>query len=87
MDQAPGVRVLVVVRIGLAQRGIAMAAAAHETGIIAMSTHARTRLERARLGSVAGGVLQTTRTPILLVLPDQVQPEHVFAAGRQRDRV
>lgn len=66
-DMAPGLVVSTDVRMGRADEGIGMAAAAHAIDLIIMATHARTGLQRARLGSIAGAVVRTANTPVLLV--------------------
>jgi len=52
-----------------APRGIMYAATATEAGLVVMATHGRTGLRRAVMGSVAGEVLRTGDTPLLLVGP------------------
>jgi nucleotide-binding universal stress UspA family protein len=49
--------------------GITRAAAEHGADLIVMATHGRTGLHRAIVGSVAGTVLRTGSTPVLLVHP------------------
>ncbi|HEX8968850.1 MAG TPA: universal stress protein, partial [Chloroflexota bacterium] len=63
------VRVKVDVRVGDPASGIAMAALEASADLIVMATHGRTGIRRAVLGSVAGTVLRTGTTPVLLVHP------------------
>jgi nucleotide-binding universal stress UspA family protein len=62
------------IRVGDAAVSLAAAAAEHRTDLIVMASHGRTGLQRAVLGSVAGSVLRTTRTPVLLVHPGERPP-------------
>ena len=71
---APRLSVSTDVRIGLADEVIASLANAHQANLIVMATHARTGLQRARLGSVAGAVLRATNTPVVLVHPQAQEP-------------
>jgi nucleotide-binding universal stress UspA family protein len=76
------IRVKVDVRVGDPASGIAMAALDEGVDLIVMATHGRTGLRRAILGSVAGTVLRTGATPVLLVHPHtpvkaQAEPEEV----------
>jgi hypothetical protein len=48
-----------------------MAAIDEQADLIVMATHGRTGIRRAVLGSVAGSVLRTTSTPVVLVHPTQ----------------
>lgn len=66
--------VKVDVRIGDPASGIAMAAIDNQTQLIVMATHGRTGLRRAVFGSVAGSVLRTGTTPVVLVHPAPPQP-------------
>ena len=66
--------VKVDVRVGDPSSGIAMAAIDESADLIVMATHSRTGIRRAVLGSVAGTVLRTGPTPVLLVHPRA--PEH-----------
>jgi nucleotide-binding universal stress UspA family protein len=69
--------VKVDVRVGDPASGIAMTAIEEDADLIVMATHGRTGLPRAVLGSVAGAVLRTAPTPVLLVHP---QPPATAAA-------
>jgi nucleotide-binding universal stress UspA family protein len=69
VQEHPGTRVGVDVRVGKAADGIATAAAADLADLVVMSTHGRTGLRRAVTGSVAGAVLRTSHTPVLMVHP------------------
>ena len=77
--RAPGVDISVDVTIGSPEAGIAALAAAHGANLIVMATHARTGLDRIRMGSVAGRVLRTSTRPVLLV-----RPEVAMGAGARR---
>jgi nucleotide-binding universal stress UspA family protein len=77
----PEARVRIDVRVGKPVDGIAAAAADHVTDLIVMATHGRTGLRRAVLGSVAGAVLRTSRTPVLMVRPAEAARQAEAAAG------
>jgi nucleotide-binding universal stress UspA family protein len=62
------------VRIGEPAGGIVMAALDTQADLIVMATHARTGLQRAVVGSVAGTVLRTACTPVVLVHPSVAPP-------------
>jgi nucleotide-binding universal stress UspA family protein len=62
--------VKVDVRLGEPANGIVMAALDTQADLIVMATHGRTGIQRAVLGSVAGTVLRTACTPVVLVRPD-----------------
>lgn len=70
------VAVKVDVRVGDPAGRIALAAIEEAADLIVMSTHGRTGIRRAVLGSVAGTVLRSTPTPILLVHPTQAPAQH-----------
>jgi nucleotide-binding universal stress UspA family protein len=76
----PEARVRIDVRVGKPVDGIAAAAADHVTDLIVMATHGRTGLRRAVLGSVAGAVLRTSRTPVLMVRPAEASTRMEEAA-------
>jgi nucleotide-binding universal stress UspA family protein len=62
------IKVTTDVRFGDPRAGITLAAV--ERGeLIVMATHGRTGMRRALVGSVAGEVLRTGSTPVLLVHP------------------
>jgi nucleotide-binding universal stress UspA family protein len=63
------VRVKIDVRLGDPASGIAMAALDTQADLIVMATHGRTGINRAVFGSVAGCVLRTASTPVVLVHP------------------
>jgi nucleotide-binding universal stress UspA family protein len=63
------ISVNVDVRVGDPASGITLAAIDSVADLIVMSTHGRTGIRRAVLGSVAGTVLRTGDTPVLLVHP------------------
>jgi nucleotide-binding universal stress UspA family protein len=67
------VPVKIDVRLGEPTSGITMAAIDSQADLIVMATHGRTGISRALLGSVAGTVLRTGTTPVLLVHPTQPQ--------------
>ena len=66
-SEHPDLKVRFDVRVGTPATALAAAAAEIGVDLIIMATHGRTGLQRAVLGSVAGGVLRTSRTPALLV--------------------
>lgn len=68
-DRRVPLRVKIDVRVGDPASGIAMAALDEGADAIVMATHGRTGLRRAVRGSVAGTVLRTGSTPVLLVHP------------------
>jgi nucleotide-binding universal stress UspA family protein len=70
---------------GPASVAIVEAAEFHKVGLILMTTHGRTGLERLILGSVAESVLRGSRTPILLVRADGAMLD--VPAGRAEPRV
>lgn len=65
----PGLRVIMDVRIGDPAPGIVMAELDRRADLVVMTTHGRTGLRRAIVGSVAGKVLRTGRAPVVLVGP------------------
>jgi nucleotide-binding universal stress UspA family protein len=68
------VTVKIEVRLGEPATAIAMAALDTQADLIVMATHGRTGLQRAMLGSVAGQVLRTACTPVVLVHPNVASP-------------
>jgi nucleotide-binding universal stress UspA family protein len=71
------INVMTDVRVGDPASGIAMAALDKHADLIVMATHGRTRIKRAVLGSVAGTVLRTVATPVVLVHPSAPPPPEV----------
>ena len=65
------------VRVGDPASGIAMAALDKHADLIVMATHGRTGIQRAVLGSVAGTILRTVATPVVLVHPSVPTPPEV----------
>ena len=65
------------VRVGDPASGIAMAALDKHADLIVMATHGRTGIKRAVLGSVAGTILRTVATPVVLVHPSVPTPPEV----------
>ena len=76
VQRYPGMRISPDVRIGEPAAGIAMASIDRRADVVVMATHGRTGVRRAVLGSVAGAVLRTGSTPVLLVGPRE---SHRFA--------
>ena len=66
---AKGVKADTVVNIGNATDGIVWAAERENAGLIVMSTHGRSGIGRAVLGSVADAVVRRTSLPVVLVRP------------------
>jgi nucleotide-binding universal stress UspA family protein len=66
----PGIHVSIDTRLAeQAGSGIVLAATERAADLVVMATHGRTGVRRAVLGSVAGHVLRTGKTPLLLVGP------------------
>jgi nucleotide-binding universal stress UspA family protein len=65
------------VRVGDPVSGIAAAALDTHADLIVMATHGRTGIQRAVLGSVAGSVLRTVDSPVVLVHPGASPPPDV----------
>jgi nucleotide-binding universal stress UspA family protein len=65
------------VRLGDPADGIVMSALETQADLIVMATHGRTGIQRAMLGSVAGAVLRTAGTPVMLVNPNIAPPPDV----------
>jgi nucleotide-binding universal stress UspA family protein len=61
--------VSVEVRIGEPARGIVTAVTTRMATVVVMTSHARTGLGRAVLGSVAGTVVRTATVPVLVIRP------------------
>jgi nucleotide-binding universal stress UspA family protein len=75
------ISVKVEVRMGDPASGIAMAALDTQADLIVMATHARTGINRAVLGSVAGCVLRSAYSPVVLVHPTPPPLEHAIACS------
>jgi nucleotide-binding universal stress UspA family protein len=69
----------IAVRMGDAAGGIAMAAIDTQADLIVMATHGRTGINRALFGSVAGTVMRTAATPVVLIHPTQAPPPDTTA--------
>lgn len=67
-----GIKVRYVVVDGQADAAILGFAHKENVDIIVMSTHGRTGLSRAIMGSVAEKVMLTTKRPVMLVKPERV---------------
>ena len=65
----PGLAVSIVVLEGDPVAAISREAASHSVNLIVMTTHGRTGLSRAWLGSVADGLVHHSDVPLLLVRP------------------
>jgi len=70
LSEETGLRVTTRVAVGAVDRGVEREAEAFGADLIVMSTHARTALERARLGSVGDAVVRHAKALVLLVHPD-----------------
>src|ERR1051326_1710349 len=77
------VPVKIDVRLGDPTSGITMAAIDSQADRIVMATHGRTGISRALSGSVAGAVLRTGTTPVLLVHPMQSVAARTQPAERE----
>ena len=66
---AEGVKADPVVAIGNATDGIVWAAEREVAGLIVMSSHGRSGIERIVLGSVADAVVRRTSLPVVIVRP------------------
>jgi nucleotide-binding universal stress UspA family protein len=76
-----GVRVRIVILEGAADGAILGYAHEEDVDIIVMSTHGRTGLSRALMGSIAEKVMLTTKRPVMLVKPERFPLErHVDEA-------
>jgi nucleotide-binding universal stress UspA family protein len=73
------------VRVGEPAAGIVMAAADRNCDLVVMSTHGRTGMSRALMGSVAGEVLRSGHVPVLLIGP--ASPLAALAAEARRPAV
>jgi nucleotide-binding universal stress UspA family protein len=62
------------VRMGDPASGIVEAALDAQADLIVMATHGRTGIQRAMLGSVAGAVVRSASTPVMLVHPSTALP-------------
>jgi nucleotide-binding universal stress UspA family protein len=69
--QYPGIAVTLDIRIGEPASGIVIAAVDRAADLVVMATHGRTGFRRAVMGSVAGAVLRTGSTPVVLVGPHE----------------
>ncbi len=78
---APELKVSIDVSIGEPGQAIPRLAAEHRVDLIVMSTHARTGLDRARVGSIAGSVLRATDRPVLMVRPELPVPAAAVVVG------
>jgi nucleotide-binding universal stress UspA family protein len=68
-QEQPDLRVTVELRVGAPTQGIVEAAVDRHAALIVMTSHGRTGLSRALLGSVAGTVLRVGTVPVLVVRP------------------
>ena len=84
VQRYPGVRISPDVRIGEPAPGIAMAAIDRTADVVVMATHGRTGFRRAVLGSVAGAVLRTGSTPVLLVGPHESHRDATVLVGQRQ---
>lgn len=71
-----GIKVRTVVMEGAADGAILGFAHNEDVDIIVMSTHGRTGLSKALMGSVAEKVMLTTKRPVMLVKPEKVPVAH-----------
>jgi nucleotide-binding universal stress UspA family protein len=66
---SPGLSVRTVIRVGEPATSIASVVVEKAADLVVMATHGRTGITRAVMGSVAGKVLLSGSTPVLLVRP------------------
>jgi nucleotide-binding universal stress UspA family protein len=77
----PNLHVACEVRLGDAATGIVVSQIDRGVDLVVMATHGRTGLARSVLGSVAGAVLRSGTTPVLLVRPNGLaDTEHASTA-------
>jgi nucleotide-binding universal stress UspA family protein len=79
-NKYPEAHVTCDVRLGTPREGIFAAERDDRIDLVVMATHARTGLDRARSGSVAGAVVREGYAPVLLV-PPHLQHVHSIMAG------
>jgi nucleotide-binding universal stress UspA family protein len=72
--KADGIKAESALRIGEAAVEIATFALEQKAAAIVMATHGRTGLARTILGSVAGGVVHHSTSPVILVRPGGLRP-------------
>jgi nucleotide-binding universal stress UspA family protein len=70
--EGKGIKARVEVGEGLPHDGILGLAHKEDVDFIIMSTHGRTGLTRALMGSVAEKVVYTTKRPVMLVKPEKI---------------
>lgn len=70
--EGKGIKTRFEVGEGPAYTGILGLAHKEDVGFIIMSTHGRTGLTRALMGSVAEKVVYTTKRPVMLVKPEKI---------------
>lgn len=70
--EGKGIKTRVEVREGSPYAGILGMAHKEDVDFIVMSTHGRTGLTRALMGSVAEKVVYTTKRPVMLVKPEKI---------------
>jgi len=75
-----GVKVRVEVLEGSADSAILGFAHNEDVDILVMSTHGRTGLSKALMGSVAEKVMLTTKRPVMLVKPEKIHAERIEEA-------
>jgi nucleotide-binding universal stress UspA family protein len=71
-----GVKVRTVILEGAADGAILGFAHDEDVDILVMSTHGRTGLSKALMGSVAEKVMLTTKRPVMLVKPEKIPVAH-----------
>jgi len=75
--QKEGIKVRTVVTDGAADSAILAFAHKEDVDILVMSTHGRTGLSKAIMGSVAERVVVTTRRPVMLVKPEKIHTQAI----------
>jgi nucleotide-binding universal stress UspA family protein len=73
-ESEPDLHVTFDIRVGDPGAGIVMAEADRGADLVVMSTHGRTGLGRAMMGSVAGEVVRSGSVPVVLVGPATARP-------------
>jgi len=71
--EGKGIKTRIEVGVGYPHTAILALADKEDVEFIIMSTHGRTGLSRALMGSIAEKVVYTTKRPVMLVKPEKIQ--------------